>query len=105
MELDAAEGRRRFLDRFEFHSLWETEEVSAARRLAGARPRRGSRSGSLPRAQWRQSTASIGALREIVDCVGGSSGLNIQSRSSWASLRASLAFRCRKSPGCLTFSR
>ena len=30
MELDAAEGRRRFLDRFEFHSLWETEEVIAA---------------------------------------------------------------------------
>ena len=30
MEGDAAEGRRRFLDRFEYPSLWETEEVIAA---------------------------------------------------------------------------
>ena len=30
MEGDAAEGRRRFLDRFEYPSPWETEEVIAA---------------------------------------------------------------------------
>ena len=29
MEEDAAEGRRRFLDRFEYPSLWDTEEVIA----------------------------------------------------------------------------
>ena len=30
MEVGAAEGRQRFLDRFEYPSLWETEEVIAA---------------------------------------------------------------------------
>ena len=30
MEVDAAEGRRRFLDRYEYPFLWETEEVTAA---------------------------------------------------------------------------
>ena len=50
MEVDAAEGERRFLDRLEYpFSLGDRRDQRIApRRLAGARPRWRSRPGSLP---------------------------------------------------------